>query len=107
VRFVQRLVGLPGEEVVIKDGGIWINGARQEPPAEIAKLVFTAGPEGVGNGWGSPERPLRLGNDEHFVLGDFSLRSADSRIWGALPGKNIEGVVSIIYWPPSRWRLIR
>ena len=108
VRHVKRVVGLPGEEVVIKEGSIWINGAKQEPPPEIAKLTFTSAPDGVREaGWGSPERPLRLGSDEYFVIGDFSLQSVDSRCWGALPGKNIEGVVSVVYYPFARARLIR
>jgi hypothetical protein len=50
---------------------------------------------------------MRLGDGEYFVIGDFSLRSADSRTQGPIPGKNIEGVVGLIYWPPSRWRLFR
>lgn len=107
VRFAKRLIGLPGEEVVIKDGGIWIDGAKIEPPSEIAELVYTAQPDGPKISWGSSERPMRLGDDEYFVLGDFSLSSLDSRYWGAVPGKNIEGVVSLILWPPSRFRIFR
>jgi signal peptidase I len=107
VRYVKRLVGFPGEEVVIKEGSIWINGVKQEPPSEITKLTFTSAPEGPEERWGSPDRPMQLGDDEYFVVGDFSLQSADSRSWGALPGKNIEGVVRIVYWPPARWRQIR
>jgi signal peptidase I len=102
-RYVKRLVGLPGEEVVIKDGHIWINGAKQEPPPDIAKLTFLADPQGFG----APENPVRLGADECFVLGDFALRSSDSRRWGPIPSKNIEGVVSVIYFPLDRLRILR
>lgn len=105
--FVMRLVGFPGEEVIIKEGKIWINGIKQEPPVEIAKLTFGTLLEKMEEDFGSPERPMRVGDGEYFTLGDFSLRSYDSRAWGALPGKNIEGVVTAIYWPFSRWHLFR
>ncbi len=107
VIYAKRLVGLPGEEVAIKDGGVWINGARQEPPPAIAHLTFTPAPPGMHESLATWEHPMRLGGDEYFVLGDFSLRSSDSRVWGPVPGNNIEGVVTTIYWPPSRWRIFR
>jgi hypothetical protein len=113
----MRLVGLPGEELFIKDGAIWIDGTRLNPPAEIAPLQFTDARErSVGETWGSPERPAKLGADEYFVLGDFALRSSDSRVWTyetdghppyAVPRSYIEGVVTLIYWPPGRWRVFR
>src|SRR5262249_32639649 len=69
--------------------------------------TYSADLQGAGECWGSPERPMRLGEGEYFALGDFALRSADSRVWGVLPGKNIEGIVSVMYWPPSRCGDIR
>ena len=53
---------------------------------------------------------------EYFVLGDFSQQSADSRLWEsgapghpsyAVPESYIIGVATHIYWPPSRWRILR
>jgi signal peptidase I len=105
-KYVRRLVGLPGEEVVIKEGAIWINGLRMEAPAEIAGLEFTDGLDGI-KGWGSPDDPARLGANEYYVLGDFAHRSSDSRFWKALPGSHIEGVATLIYWPRARWRIFR
>lgn len=103
----KRVVGLPGEDVVIRDGGVWINGARQELPADISNLHYTTAPEHTPDGFGSPDRPVRLGPDEYFVLGDFSLRSTDSRTWGPVSRKNVEGVVSLIYFPLGRVRLMK
>jgi signal peptidase I len=117
-RYVKRLVGLPGEEIVIKDGAIWVNGVKQQPAGGIAGLYFSEAPDGWGEAetWGSAERPARLGEDEYFVIGDFTLRSADSRIWNegppghspfAIPRSYVEGVATVIYWPPARWRIFR
>ena len=117
VVFVKRLVGLPGETVTIDDGGVLrIDGERLTPPAELAGLRYENDMSGPWKLWGHPSRPARLGPDEYFVLGDFSLRSKDSRLWqDALPGHQpfavpldqVEGVVTHIYWPPARARVLR
>jgi signal peptidase I len=113
LNYVSRLVGLPGEEVRIDRGDIWINGSRAQKPAEISGLVYVADPIALDKPtWG----PVKLGGDECLVLGDFSQRAKDSRVWTtgapghpphALPEANILGVVTHIYWPPSRWRIFR
>jgi signal peptidase I len=107
-KYVKRLIGLPGEEIVLKEGGVWVNGALQSAPPEIAPL-YSHLDFALGTGkWGSEDDPARLGPDEYFVLGDFALQSRDSRLWHqGLPKRNIEAVVSLIYWPPSRWRILR
>ena len=79
--YIHRLVGLPGEELSIKDGRVWIGGKPLTPPDPISKLTYVAfptrGKDAVGGPW-------RLGADAYFVLGDFSQRAKDSRL--AEPG---------------------
>jgi len=107
-KYVFRLVGFPGEEVFIKDGAIWVNGAKLTPPEPIAKLQFSAEYEGgFAAAFGAPEQPWRLKEDEFCVLGDFGLRASDSRMWGPVPRANIEGLVTVRYWPISRWQVWR
>ncbi len=108
VKYVKRLVGLPGEVVFIKDGAVWVNGEKQELPKEIGTWTYTNGLD-VDHKFpmGSPEHPWHLKADEVCVLGDFSLRSSDSREWGPVPFANIEGVVGMRYWPPARWQIWR
>ncbi|MBI3411454.1 MAG: signal peptidase I [Planctomycetes bacterium] len=107
LKYVARLVAFPGEEIAIKDGAVWINQVKQEPPEAIAGLRFETEAGGMPAGFATAEQPLRLQDGEHFVLGDFSLNSSDSRDWGPVPAANIEGVASVRYWPPSRWRIWR
>ncbi len=115
VNYVKRLVGLPREELEIRDGDVWIDGVRLEKPPEIAGLEYLREIEHVPavSCWAGP---LRLGPDEYFVLGDFSARSKDSRLWEtgapghppyAVPRSHMLGVVTHVYWPPSRWRVFR
>jgi signal peptidase I len=113
VVYVKRLVGLPGEEVTIKDGGVWIDRKPIQKPGTISGLVYLANPfSGKDAGGG----PWCLGNDEYFVLGDFSRRSKDSRLWErgapghppyAVPRSHFVGVTTHVYWPPTRWRVLR
>ena len=108
-QYVKRLIGLPGEEVVIKEGQVWVNGKPLEPPPEIASLRFTpiAGSEADAL-WGSPGRPAKLGPGENFVVGDFAEWSTDSRTWrNPIPQSDITGVVTLVYYPFSRWRIFR
>ncbi len=110
---MMRLVGLPGEEVAIRDGEILINGELLNKPPEIAALRYAADPlHERETAWG----PVRLNDDEFLVLGDYSLRSKDARLWTvgaeghppyALPRDHVEGVVTHVYWPVSRWRVVR
>jgi signal peptidase I len=117
IRYVKRVVGLPGEEVVIKDGGVWIDGQRLPLPEDIARLEFQDKFEGhLPIFWGSEKTPAKLAADEYFVVGDFGYRSNDSRMWQhkldghppyALPASYIEGVVDLRYSPLSRWHVFR
>jgi signal peptidase I len=115
--YCKRLVGLPGETVVIRDGTVWIDGKKQEMPEALRGLEYVTKMEGwFGPVWGSEEYPAKLGADEYFVLGDFSRQAKDSRLWDrgapghppyAVPGSHIIGVATHIYWPYSRWRVLR
>ena len=117
VLYVKRLVGLPGEEITIKDGQIWANGEMLTPPDSIRGIKYISEvTDRYRELWGSPDHPAKLADDEYFVLGDFSRESKDSRWWKrgapghnpfAVPESHLSGVVTHIYWPPSRWRTFR
>lgn len=117
--YVMRLVGLPGETIRIEGGAVWANDEKLTPPESLNGIEYVS--ELSSNPfapslWGSPDRPAVLGDDEYFVLGDFSAQSNDSRLWEegapghnpfAVPESHLEGVVTHIYWPPQRLQILR
>lgn len=117
VKYIKRLVGLPGEKLEIKDGAIWINGERMEPPESIRGISYSPTVHAYGKEYSGPGSvPLELSSDEYFVLGDSVDASSDSRMWErgapghppyAVPASHIVGVVINIYWPPNRWTSFR
>ena len=90
--YIKRVVGLPGEQVEIRDGGMWVNGAPLAEPY-------------IGNS-GSYSGAWSLGEGEYFVLGDNRNNSSDSHNWGVLPERNIVGKAWLCYWPPDAWGLV-
>ena len=66
---IKRIVGLPGETIEIQDGKILINSK------EIKERYQTTAIEDVG----VLSEPMKLGNNEYFVLGDDRQNSEDSR----------------------------
>lgn len=89
-RFIKRVIGLPGETVVIKDGQITIyneSGSKILDESDYLNAVT----EGDIN--------IKLKNNEYFVLGDNRGFSFDSRRFGAVPKDNIIGRVALRAWP--------
>jgi signal peptidase I len=115
--YVMRLVGLPGEKIRIEGGMVWANGTKLTPPDSLRGIEYLSElPDWHMQLWGSKDRPAALGEDEYFVLGDFSPQSKDSRLWEqgasghnafAVPESHLQGVATHIYWPPERWRILR
>lgn len=102
--FVKRLVALGGETVEIRKGSAYINGKRIEEPYGIVKNYYYH-----RNDWpyGREGQKIKVPEDSFFVLGDNSAQSSDSRYWGFVPQDYLKGRAILIYWPPSRIRLIK
>ena len=86
-KLVQRVIALPGERVVIKDG--------------VVLVYNSSNPEGFTPEFGTITGPTagsvdsQLAGDEYFVLGDNRPNAYDSRIIGAITLKSIVGQASI------------
>ena len=96
VIYVKRLVGLPGERIVIRDGNVFADERQLGPSDGIPESIeYFNGPLTNESGVTVPE-------GSYFMLGDNSAHSYDSRYWGAVPRQNIFGRVARIYYPLSR-----
>ncbi|WP_248929743.1 signal peptidase I [Paenibacillus hamazuiensis] len=93
---VKRIVGLPGDKVEIKQGRLYIN---DEPLAE--SYVDSS----IEDGRFSPHI---VEADSYFVMGDNRHRNAsfDSRSFGSVPSKQIEGRAEWIVWPFKQIRAL-
>lgn len=108
LNYVDRVVGMPGETVSIDEKDLWIDGTKTPLPESVGKWTYTTKLDnGESIKFATKDNPLKLGPNEYCVLGDFSAIASDSRIWGPVPKENVVGVVSVRYWPVSRWGVLK
>ncbi len=96
-QLIKRVIGLPGERVVVKD--------------DVITVYNNEFPEGFNpdktGGWGdvihgtSGNVDLVVGKGEVFVCGDNRSNSYDSRELGAIPSKDIVGKLLLRIYPLS------
>jgi signal peptidase I len=92
--FIKRAIGLPGEIVEVRDGSVFVNGVALDEEYVMAPPNYTMPATAV------PE-------NEYFVLGDNRNNSNDSRTGWMVPRDNVIGRAWFVYWPPSRWRVVK
>jgi signal peptidase I len=90
--YIKRVIGLPGEHVLVEDGKVYINGVRISEP--YLKMQTQQGGE-----WTVPQDGL-------FMMGDNRNNSSDSRVWGMVPLENVIGKAFMVYWPPEKWEAL-
>lgn len=91
---IKRVIGLPGETVVLQGDSVSI--INKEHPNGFTLSEPYLDPADLG---GASDMRVTLGPDQYFVLGDNRRVSADSRLWGTLPRKDIIGRVILRLYP--------
>ena len=96
---IKRVIGLPGQKIQITDGVIYI-----DDKIYLEEQHFPTMTTG-----GMAETPVRLADNEYFVLGDNRNNSEDSRFAevGMITSDMIEGKVWFIMNPSSRRGFLR
>ncbi len=100
--FIKRLIGLPGEKLEIANGTILVDD-KAVPKDSIIREVYYYNRGDFGN----KGQTIKVPEDAYYVLGDNSISSRDSRYWGFLPKKYLIGKAFLIYWPPTRIRMLK
>jgi signal peptidase I len=98
--YIKRVIGLPGDEMQIKDGFVYVNGI---PLSEsyIAESPHYDCP-GACPGITTEGETFTVPEDSYFVMGDNRNNSQDSHYFGFLPRKNIIGHTLVRFWPLDR-----
>ena len=100
--FIKRIIGEPGDEVMIKDGKISINGELLNESEYLDLSVITNGGSYLHEG-----QTIKLGEDEYFVCGDNRTNSSDSRDFGPIKKDAIKGKAWIVYYPFNEFRIVK
>jgi signal peptidase I len=115
--YIKRLVGMPLDTLKIVDDVLYIKPDKAEkfvPVYELApnmKKLYSGkgGYQGHSNRIPGETNFLRHSTEEYqvpaghyFMLGDNTRFSADSRVWGPVPRRNLIGRPAIVFWPFSR-----
>jgi signal peptidase I len=92
VYLVKRVIGLPGDQVEISDGQLYLNGERLSET-----YVSVDRTEGIFP-------PLTVDKGKLFVLGDNRLprASRDSRSFGLVDVDDVRGRAEFLLWPAGR-----
>jgi signal peptidase I len=93
--YIKRVIGLPGDRVVIQDGKVTVYEGNSENGTQLeekylTKGIITQSPEPVD---------VVLSENKYFVLGDNRGNSADSRYWGELDISYIVGKPLLRLYP--------
>jgi len=91
--FIKRVIGLPGERLLIKEGKIRVFNKDFPDGFLVDEKYLPSYIQTVG------EKEVVLKNTEYFVMGDNRNFSFDSRNWGPLQKAEIVGVVRLRLWP--------
>lgn len=97
--FIKRIIGLPGERIVIENGKVKIYNQSRSEGLVLNEEYLPNNDSTYGN------IDFKLSGDEYFVLGDNRLSSSDSRIWGPLERKYIVGRVYVRVLPVGDFSL--
>ena len=90
--FIKRVIGLPGETVMINDESVFINGNK------LNENSYLPSEKTYGGSFLKDGQSVKVPANSYFVLGDNRPFSSDSRENGFVTKNNIISKVTYCYW---------
>lgn len=95
ISYIKRVIGLPGDHIVIKDNKVYLNNKEFSEPY-LQPGVVTDNGRGYCTDIVVPDNSV-------FAMGDNRTQSTDSRCFGCVPLEKIESKVWIRVWPLNKF----
>ncbi|MFI5271762.1 MAG: signal peptidase I [Ktedonobacterales bacterium] len=97
--YVKRIIGVPGDTIQITPTSVLVNGvALKEPYIANAGSAAALGSQTDGY-CAEATQPIKLGQNEYWMMGDNRTDSVDSRCFGPVARQSIIGKADAIVWP--------
>jgi signal peptidase I len=93
--YIKRVIGIPGDRIVIKDGGVLLYENNKDTPNILDEDYIIEGLKTLSQ----DKVDIILKENQYFVLGDNRGNSSDSRYWGPVEKKYIIGKPFIRLFP--------
>ena len=102
VPFIKRVIGLPGDQVRLEDGTVYVNGTALAEPYVYRE---NGAPQDTDPVPGGPTEWL-VPQDQLLVMGDHRADSSDSRSFGPVDISHILGRAWLRYWPVDTFGIL-
>lgn len=86
--WVKRVIGIPGDEIEIQDGTVYVNDEVLNEPY-LGGVIAT-------KSYSLELAKLTVPSGHYFVMGDNRDNSHDSRHWGSVPRENVVGRLDVL-----------
>lgn len=96
--FIKRVIGLPGEKVQVKEGGVFIYNNDHPQGYKLGESYIS---DSIKT-YAFNEETVTLNAGEYYVMGDNRNASKDSRSFGSVDKSYIIGRVMFRGWPLDR-----
>ena len=100
--FIKRIIGLPGDTVLLKDGQLFINDQLLDESDYLSDSIYTNGGDFLREG-----ESKTIPEGEYFVCGDNRPHSSDSRTFGPISEDDIKGKAWVVYFPFTEFRIVQ